>query len=103
VAKFQPKSILLYGIDCDGIVNLSNKADALASTANFLKDHGWVQVQVISQASPTFQRFRFGTLPAFIRTLSRNWQADRRVKTDGARPERYRDLEFPRLIALCDS
>jgi lytic murein transglycosylase len=42
--QFLPKSILLYGVDGDGdgVVNLNTKADALASTANFLKGHGWV-------------------------------------------------------------
>src|SRR5262249_9499559 len=38
--QFLPKSILLYGVDGDddGSVDLNTKADALASTANFLKD-----------------------------------------------------------------
>jgi lytic murein transglycosylase len=41
--QFLPKSILLYAVDGDGDgrVNLNSKADALASTANFLKGHGW--------------------------------------------------------------
>ena len=41
--QFLPKSVLLYAVDGDGDgrVNLSSKADALASTANFLKGHGW--------------------------------------------------------------
>jgi lytic murein transglycosylase len=41
--QFLPKSILLYAVDGDGDgrVNLGSKADALASTANFLKGHGW--------------------------------------------------------------
>ena len=43
--QFLPKNILLYGVDGDGngAVNLNVKADALASTANFLKGHGWVR------------------------------------------------------------
>ena len=43
--QFLPKNILLYGVDGngDGVVNLNVKADALASTANFLKGHGWVR------------------------------------------------------------
>jgi lytic murein transglycosylase len=42
--QFLPKNILLYGADGDGNggVNLNSKADALASTAKFLKGHGWV-------------------------------------------------------------
>jgi lytic murein transglycosylase len=43
--QFLPKNILLYGTDGDGDgrVNLNSKADALASTARFLKGHGWVR------------------------------------------------------------
>jgi lytic murein transglycosylase len=43
--QFLPKNIRLYGADGngDGRVNLNSKADALASTANFLKGHGWVR------------------------------------------------------------
>ena len=43
--QFLPKSILLYGVDGDGdgSIDLNTKADALASTANFLKDHGWIR------------------------------------------------------------
>ncbi len=42
--QFLPKNILLYGADGDGngSINLTSKADALASTAKFLKGHGWV-------------------------------------------------------------
>ena len=40
--QFLPKNILLYGADGDGGgVNLNGKADALASTAKFLKAQGW--------------------------------------------------------------
>ncbi|MEZ5812350.1 MAG: lytic murein transglycosylase [Rhizobiaceae bacterium] len=41
--QFLPGSVLKYGVDFDGGgVNLSgSKADALASTANFLRAHGW--------------------------------------------------------------
>lgn len=43
--QFLPKSILLYAVDGDGDgrINLKSKADALASTANFLKGHGWAR------------------------------------------------------------
>lgn len=43
--QFLPKNIRLYGVDGDGDgrINLDSKADALASTANFLKGHGWVR------------------------------------------------------------
>lgn len=41
--QFLPKSVLLYGVNGGGGggVNLDEKADALASTANFLRAHGW--------------------------------------------------------------
>lgn len=41
--QFLPKNILLYGADGDGngSINLNSKADALASTAKFLRGHGW--------------------------------------------------------------
>jgi lytic murein transglycosylase len=42
--QFLPKNVLAYGADGDGdgrINMISSKADALASTANFLKGHGW--------------------------------------------------------------
>jgi lytic murein transglycosylase len=40
--QFLPKNVILYGADGDGGgINLNKKADALASTANFLKGHGW--------------------------------------------------------------
>lgn len=41
--QFLPKNVQLYGVDGDGDgrVNLNSKADALASTANFLRGNGW--------------------------------------------------------------
>lgn len=40
--QFLPKNIMLYGTDGDGGgLNLNSKADALASTAKFLKGAGW--------------------------------------------------------------
>ena len=43
--QFLPVNILHFGIDGsgDGKIDLGNQADALASTANFLKGHGWVK------------------------------------------------------------
>jgi lytic murein transglycosylase len=54
--QFLPKSILLYGVDGsgDGVVNLNVKADALASTANFLKGHGWVRGAGYQPGEPNF-------------------------------------------------
>jgi lytic murein transglycosylase len=55
--QFLPKSILLYGVDGDGngVVNLNTKADALASTANFLKGHGWVPGAGYQPGEPNFR------------------------------------------------
>jgi lytic murein transglycosylase len=41
--QFLPANVLRYGVDGDGNggVNMNSKADALASTANFLKGKGW--------------------------------------------------------------
>lgn len=40
--QFLPKNVILYGADGDGGgINLNNKADAMASTARFLKAHGF--------------------------------------------------------------
>lgn len=41
--QFLPNNVLKYGVDGngDGRVDLRNKADALASTANFLRGHGY--------------------------------------------------------------
>lgn len=40
--QFLPKNVLQYGASIDGGgINLNQKADALASTANFLRAHGW--------------------------------------------------------------
>ena len=54
--QFLPKSILLYGVDGDGDgrINLNSRADALASTANFLKGHGWVRGAGYQPGEPNF-------------------------------------------------
>jgi membrane-bound lytic murein transglycosylase B len=43
LCQFVPSSYLAYGADGngDGIVDLFDFSDAMASTANFLKSHGW--------------------------------------------------------------
>ena len=53
--QFLPSNVLKYGVDGDGNgrVDLSrSKADALASTANFLRGHGWRAAADISLARP---------------------------------------------------
>jgi len=41
--QFLPANVVRFGVDGDrnGSINLGSKADALASTANFLRGHGW--------------------------------------------------------------
>jgi lytic murein transglycosylase len=58
--QFLPKSIMLYGVDGDGdgSINLNTKADALASTANFLKGHGWVRGAGYQPGQPNFVAFQ---------------------------------------------
>jgi membrane-bound lytic murein transglycosylase B len=43
LAQFMPSNILAYGRDGngDGIIDLFEPADSMASIANFLKSHGW--------------------------------------------------------------
>ena len=43
IAQFMPTSIIAYGKDGnnDGMVDMLNHADSMASIANFLKSHGW--------------------------------------------------------------
>jgi lytic murein transglycosylase len=54
--QFLPKNILLYGADGDGngTINLNSKADALASTAKFLKGHGWIAGAGYQPGEPNF-------------------------------------------------
>jgi len=54
--QFLPKSILLYAVDGDGNgrVDLNSKADALASTANFLRGHGWQPGAGYQPGQPNF-------------------------------------------------
>jgi membrane-bound lytic murein transglycosylase B len=75
--QFLPKNVILYGADADGGgINLNKKADALASTANFLRGHGWQPAaRDISRANPISPRSRAGTRPACIRRRSPSWAA----------------------------
>lgn len=54
--QFLPKNVLLYGVDGDGNgrIDLSSTADALASTANFLKGHGWSRGAGYQPGQPNF-------------------------------------------------
>jgi membrane-bound lytic murein transglycosylase B len=54
--QFLPGNVLRYGVDGDGngTVDLRNKADALASTANFLRGHGWQPGAGYQPGQPNF-------------------------------------------------
>ncbi|MDO1584781.1 lytic murein transglycosylase [Rhizobium oryzicola] len=55
--QFLPLNVIRYGADGDGDghINLVNsRADALASTANFLVGHGWKPGQGYQQGQPNF-------------------------------------------------
>ncbi|WP_237152103.1 lytic murein transglycosylase [Oryzibacter oryziterrae] len=55
--QFLPKNVLLYAVDGDGdgrIDLIHSAADALASTANFLRGHGWQPGQGYQPGQPNF-------------------------------------------------
>jgi membrane-bound lytic murein transglycosylase B len=54
--QFLPGNALEYGVDGngDGQINFYNKKDALASTANFLKEKGWIRGQGYQLGEPNF-------------------------------------------------
>ncbi len=54
--QFLPGSLLEYGVDGngDGVVDLTNLSDAMASTANFLRRKGWQPGQGYQEGQPNF-------------------------------------------------
>jgi membrane-bound lytic murein transglycosylase B len=54
--QFLPGNALRYGVDGngDGVVDLSNQTDALASTANFLAQKGWRPGAGYQEGEPNF-------------------------------------------------
>ncbi len=55
--QFLPGNAMRYGVDGngDGRVNFYNEADALASTANFLRQKGWKPGRGYQQGQPNFR------------------------------------------------
>ena len=86
--QFLPKSILLYGVDGDGDgrVNLNTKADALASTANFLKRHGWQRGAGYQPGQPNFRAIQgwnaAGVYQQAIAIIGRQIDGTRAAQTD---------------------
>jgi membrane-bound lytic murein transglycosylase B len=54
--QFLPGNALRYGVDGngDGVVDLTNQTDALASTANFLRQKGWQPGLGYQEGEPNF-------------------------------------------------
>ncbi|NTF89171.1 lytic murein transglycosylase [Agrobacterium rhizogenes] len=55
--QFMPKNVVLYGVDGDGdgkVDLVGSRADALSSTANFLKGHGWQAGAPYQPGEPNF-------------------------------------------------
>jgi membrane-bound lytic murein transglycosylase B len=55
--QFLPGNALTYGVDAtgDGRVDFYNQTDALASTANFLRQKGWTPGQGYQEGQPNFK------------------------------------------------
>lgn len=58
--QFLPGNALAYGVDGDGNgrLDLSNQADALATTANFLAQKGWQRGAGYQEGEPNFHAIR---------------------------------------------
>jgi membrane-bound lytic murein transglycosylase B len=58
--QFLPGNALKYGVDAngDGRVNFYSEADALASTANFLRQKGWTPGQGLQEGQPNFKAIK---------------------------------------------
>jgi membrane-bound lytic murein transglycosylase B len=54
--QFLPGNALAYGVDGngDGRIDFANTADALASTANFLRQKGWKPGKGYQEGEPNF-------------------------------------------------
>ena len=104
--QFLPRSILLYGVDGDGdgSINLNTKADALASTANFLKDHGWIRGEGHQPGEPNFSAIQSwnaaGVYQSAIAIIGRSMSKDRR-RSDIEALSRFRPIRFS--STLCKS
>jgi membrane-bound lytic murein transglycosylase B len=63
IAQFMPTSILAYGKDGndDGMVDMLNHIDSMASIANFLKSHGWRPGQSRKKAEKIIYHYNHST------------------------------------------
>lgn len=79
--QFLPRNVVRFGADGDGdgrVDMVGSRADALASTANFLKGHGWRAAPAISLESLISSPSRAGTPPASTSSDRLYRSADRR-------------------------
>jgi membrane-bound lytic murein transglycosylase B len=69
VAQFMPTSILAYGKDGndDGMVDMLNHADSMASIANFLKSHGWRPGQSRKKAEKIIHHYNHSSY--YVKTI----------------------------------
>lgn len=59
--QFLPRNVIKYGVDGDGnghIDMINSKADALASTANFLVGHGWKPGLGYQEGEPNYEAIK---------------------------------------------
>ncbi|QLF68836.1 lytic murein transglycosylase [Peteryoungia desertarenae] len=59
--QFLPRNVILYGVDGDGdghVDMVRSRADALASTANFLRGHGWRPGAGYQPGEPNFEAIK---------------------------------------------
>jgi lytic murein transglycosylase len=72
--QFMPSSYVKYAVDFDGDGRadlLRSPADVLASTANYLKGHGWVRGADWSPGSPNFEAIRgWNKSQVYARTIA---------------------------------
>jgi len=86
--QFMPSSYVKYAVDFDGDGRadlLRNPTDVLASTANYLKGHGWVKGQDWSPGSANFEALRqWNKSQVYSRTVA--YFASKLAGDDGAAP-----------------
>ena len=72
--QFLPSSLLKYGVDFDGNgrIDLAHSAaDALASTANYLKGHGWQRGAGFQPGQPNFEVIKtWNKADVYARTIA---------------------------------
>jgi lytic murein transglycosylase len=82
--QFMPSTYLKYATSANGggVANLvSSSADALASTANFLKNKGWRRGQGYHEGEPNFSALlEWNAAPVYAKTIA--YFADRLAESD---------------------